>query len=252
MTDKWFKKIALTAIALMMGMTAMASCQGLDGNTSISSITDGQGNDSPDRRAFGVTGPVAEVNTVTYEATKGSNALVRGELLEDRVSRMVFDDEGRVVEDSYGNLYVYDAEGNFTRGVEAYTRMKRDEQGRIIAYENSKDDEDDMSFFYKFTYDAKGRFSHVTIQLWEGTFDETITYQGDNIFPEKIVSEGDEEGDKYSATTTYKYLRTDEHGNWTEREVHIHTVTTSDEGLGSSSQEISDSYTIEVREIKYL
>ena len=239
--DKRYKRIALTAMALAMGMMAMAAC--------MVTTAERQDNDSPDRLAFGVTGPVAEVMTNTYEATPSHDALVKGDLLEDRISHMVFDDEGRVVEDWFGNLYVYDAEGNFTRGLDEYTRMKRNAQGRIIEYQNVHDNEDDMSFTYKFTYDSKGRINHVTIQLWEGIFDETISYQGDNIYPDKIISQGDEEGDKYLTTTSYKYTRTDNHGNWTEREVHIHSVTTS---VDDSNEEISDSYTIEVREIKYL
>ena len=61
------------------------------------------------------------------------------------------------------------------------------------------------------------------------------------------------EGDIYLCTSDYRYTKFDDHGNWTEREVHTVNVETSEPLDENDVPEsiTSDSYSIESRDIKY-
>ena len=231
--------IIMTSILLMMAMMALASTHHhQDGVT--------------DAHTFGLVGNVGKVITTPYFATPGEDGLIQGERMDGSESEMAFDWQGRVLRDLYGNVYVYDEAGNFIKGEEDYQKMKRDGQGRIVLYESRRDDEDDTCFTMEFTYDSKGRVSKMNLSLWEGAYTDELVYQGDNVYPDKIINKGSEQGEDTKMTTQYRYLDFDEQGNWLKREVHVTVVTTEETGDSSAPVPTKEEiYTIEEREIKY-
>ena len=225
---------------LVMSMVAMAYTQThQEGDTDV--------------RTFGLKGNVGKVITTPYFATPGEDGLVQGEKMDGSESEMAFDWQGRVLRDLYGNVYVYDEAGNFIKGEEDYQKMKRDGQGRIVFYESMRDEEDDACFKQEFTYDAQGRVCKMELALWEGSYTDEFVYQGDNVYPDKIINNGSEQGENIKMTTQYRYLDFDEQGNWLKREVHVTVVTTEEVAEGDAVPEptTEEIYTIEEREIKY-
>jgi YD repeat-containing protein len=160
---------------------------------------------------------------------------------------MKFDDNGRVLKDRYDNLYKYDDKGNFIYGLSEKSKMRRDEKGRIVYYENRMDEEDDQGFTLKFEYDENGRMVKTERTGWESTVDQTFTYADNHIYPDRINLESEDEGDHYSTVITYNYKKFDNIGNWTEREIHSVCKHTIDGEL----EDTTDSKSIEKREIHY-
>ena len=232
--------ITMTCMLLTMTMMALASYQ----NNHDGSV---------DVRTFGLVGNVGKVITTPFFATPGDDGLVQGERMDGSESEMSFDWQGRVLHDLYGNVYVYDEAGHFIKGEEDYQKMKRDEQGRIVLYESIRDDEDDACFKMEFTYDEKGRVSKMDLGLWEGAYTDEFVYEGDHVYPDKILNRGSEQGENTEMTTEYRYLEFDDQGNWLKREVHVTVVTTEEAAEGDSAPEptTEEIYAIEVREIKY-
>lgn len=199
--------------------------------------------DTPDRRTFGLVGNVKEVQ---ISITDNSDDMVDDPLIDEQ--QMTFDKNGRVTRDINDCIYVYDAKGNFINGKKDYSKMERDSKGRIKYYETRLDDEDPDCFCYTYEYDTKGRPTTVTLSLWEGVYTDKFTYTGDNVYPDKLLTEGDEQGDHYTIVVTYEYKAFDEHGNWTERVCNTETRISS-EGIADITQESMS--TLEQREISY-
>ncbi|MBO4658491.1 MAG: hypothetical protein J5637_02590 [Prevotella sp.] len=197
-----------------------------------------------DVKSFGLLGDVKDVSVVVTDLS--SDAGVQS--WQDSTQYMSFDEKGRVMKDHFDNLYQYDDKGNFIKGVSEKSKMKRDEKGRIVYYDNWLDDEDDMGFTIEIEYDGNDRMSKVKIGGWEATVDQTYAYTGDNVYPDSANWETEDEGDHYSSTITYTYKKFDSVGNWTEREVKtVCKHTTEDDPKG----EIEESKTLEQREIRY-
>ena len=192
------------------------------------SVAETMDEDTPtDVRSFGMAGKVKEVRLSVADLSADSEG---DPWVEDNKLEMSFDEQGRVTHDFYDNLYEYDASGKFVKGNHDYTKMERDAQGRVISYGEAQDEEDDMMFHYDFTYDDKGRFAKVELSFWEQFYTEELTYTGNHPYPDKITSEGDDEGEHYSTVTEYEYTKVDEHGNWTERYCTQKTTTTDEGG----------------------
>ena len=212
---------------------------------STSAVSEDNDNTPTDVRSFGLLGKVKEVRLSLREYTPGSEDDAWESL--DSLN-MAFDKNGRVVRDFFENIYQYDDKGNFTKGVSEKSKMERDEKGRIVLYENWMDDEDDQGFTIKFVYDNKGRMSKVEFGGWEHTIDHSFTYTGDNIYPDRINLESEDEGDHYSTVITYTYKKFDDKGNWTEREAHsLAKHTTEDDPTGDTTE----LKRVETRTIKY-
>ena len=210
--------------------------------------------DETDVVSMGLKGPVAEVLVTTYDATISTEGrYVQGDIQEDSDGRISFTPQGQVTFDFFGNEYNYDDSGAFVRGIEEYTRMTRDGQGRVHIYENKKDDEDDNCYKHTFNYDSSGRLVSIEMLFWESTTTFTYTYDGQNIYPSTMRMEEHNEGDIYLCTSDYRYTKFDDHGSWTEHEVHTVNVETSEPLDENDVPEsiTSDSYSIESRDIKY-
>ena len=228
-----------TPITRLLFLVTMIICDGSFCMAIGSKPTD----DTPDRRTFGLIGNVKEVQ---ISITDNSEDIVDDPILEDQL--MTFDEKGRITRDINDCEYVYDAQGNFIKGAKEYTKMERDEKGRIKCYETRLDDEDPDCYRYTYRYDTKGRPTTIELLLWEGLYTNTFTYSGDNVYPDKLAIEGDEEGDHYSIVVTYEYKSFDEQGNWTERVCNTETRITS---LGDTDITQESMSTLEQREIIY-
>lgn len=202
------KKIAFL---LMAAAVALVSCQK-------------GGKTSPDVRTYGMTGDVREVYLYTMDPELEDDESA-GEMLE-----FSFDEKGRVTEDDYGNIFIYDTDGSLLQATAAHSELTRDAQGRIVKYVNSIfDDEgefydEDLDVFdsceIEYTYDAKGRVVTEEYYGWEWGSTYTYEYDGDAFYPSRLTYSGYNEGWNEEGTVTYRYLAFDDKGNWTEREVN--------------------------------
>ena len=199
-------------------------------------------NTPTDVRSFGLVGNVKDISVTVTDLSDAEPTS-----WQDSTQYMKFDDNGRVLKDRYDNLYKYDDKGNFIYGLSEKSKMRRDEKGRIVYYENRMDEEDDQGFTLKFEYDENGRMVKTERTGWESTVDQTFTYTGDHIYPDRINLESEDEGDHYSTVITYNYKKFDNSGNWTEREIHSVCKHTIDGEL----EDTTDSKSIEKREIQY-
>ena len=178
------------------------------------------GDDEPeykaqDIRTFGLLGDVKEVR---ISVAKRSDVLPGEDpWVEDNELLMTFDEQGRVTLDPYGNVYVYDKKGRLIKGLSNKTKVKRDKEGRLGNYDNEQGLNDHDLRHFTFKHDAKGRLLTVEQIYWEAITSDSMVYEGDKVYPAKTITEGQAEADSYKVTTTYKYVKTDDHGNWTER-----------------------------------
>lgn len=261
------KLISLTIIAIGL-LTAVASCQKskkptdgatpADSTTTAATLTDEESSvpdyDTTDAVAFGLKGYVKQVITTHYEATPRGEKLLRGKPLGGYAdSLMTFNEHGLVTCDSYANPYTYDVSGNFTAGRSKTTKMTRDKKGRITKYDHQIQGEGHWnSYNYQFEYDTVGRIQEVGYVGWEEIFGYKFIFENDeDLWPIKETMEGQACADLFQSETLYRYLKFDDEGNWTEREVW----TTEKQGVENGDEEpemtATNSYTVEKREITY-
>ncbi|MBP3738753.1 MAG: hypothetical protein J6I72_06865 [Muribaculaceae bacterium] len=211
----------------------------------------GQGTDA---YALGVKGHVKRVITQTYTASQAGDHLVKGQPVDEGEEVMTFDRDGRVTLDPFGNQYSYDERGRFVRGTEPYSRMSRDEDGRIDTYEHMRDDEDVDGFGMECAYDEQGRLIETAIQFWEWSHNYQYTYEDDHVYPEREVFEFREYENVTRVTRDFRYTKFDDRGNWTEREVHVVSIDIEepdDEDTPPRVGEPATTYEVEMRNITY-
>ena len=258
------KLLSLTIIAIAL-LAVGTSCQkqkkgaaGTPADSTATATVNDEASESdyntPDALAFGLKGCVKQVVTTHYEATPRDEKLLRGKSLEGyNDSLMTFNEHGLITCDSYANPYTYDASGNFTAGRSKTTKMTRDKQGRITKYDHQLQGEEHWnSYNYQFDYDAVGRIQEVGFVGWEEIFAYKFIFENDeDLWPIKETMEGQACADLFESETLYRYLKFDDEGNWTEREVW----TTEKQGVENGEEEpemtATSSYTIEKREITY-
>lgn len=202
-----------------------------------------------DVASFGFLGPVQESFVNTYDVTNpDEDQFEKGALMKDdnNETGYAFSEDGQVTADAFGGIYNYDANGKFTKGINAKSVMKRDEKGRVVYYMQKEDDDDDAMFTNEFTYDEKGRIIKIVETYWEWQITQVFTYEGDNIYPSTRRYKRLDEGLEAESETTYRYTKFDEVGNWTERELR-YRGSTSEEGETTRWSGAN----IEVRAIKY-
>lgn len=189
-----------------------------------------------DIQAFGFKGAVKEAVFSSFSvADETADVLVAEDEINNEgvVEKYCFDKAGRITVDPWGGVYVYDANGNFTKGVTAKSKMQRDDKGRVSNYSQANDEEDDAMFHNTFTYDEQGRLVKVERSYWEMTIEEKFTYEGDNPYPARREFLKNDEGTTVESTTDYRYTKFDDQGNWTERELRI---------AGSETEEGEEDY----------
>lgn len=214
---KHMKKVLFISAVLMM---SLASC-----------TSENKTADSPDIRAFGLTGDVSEVylTTVTVSTTDPD-----AEISPEQTERLElsFDKAGRVTLDRYGSKYEYDTEGNFIKGRTDSTTFTRDAQGRIDTYDNTPDDFETLDYEnylqMRFKYDDLGRVTTEDLGGWEWFYEYKFFYDKDNVYPSKMTYEGGSEGTEWKGEAINEYKSFDQKGNWTERSITI-TETESEE-----------------------
>ena len=213
---------------------------------------------SPDLRTFGMKGDVKEVFFSVFRLESSSAEEQGDPWIQQDELLLSFDEAGRVTRDDYQNYYEYDDKGQVVEGTSEQTRLTRDDQGRIVCYDNTgiddtSDDFDIMDFRkISYTYDAQGRVATEEYNGWEWTNKYTYSYEGDNIWPASCTLESHDEGWNSEGTITYEYLAFDGKGNWTERIVTRRTKE-YEEPWGDEEPEVEDYYleTRETREILY-
>jgi YD repeat-containing protein len=113
----------------------------------------------------------------------------------------------------------YDEAGNVSmmlHGDTPVNEIKLDSKGRVVRY-LKRDGLNDREFEdYTFTYDAQGRLLTSEANFWEALDYDSLVYEGNKVYPAKIITNGAAEADNYESTTEYDYRGFDNHGNWTE------------------------------------
>lgn len=121
-------------------------------------------------------------------------------------------------------------------------QIERDSKNRIIRYAfNNGNNDGDKYLIEKFEYDGKGNVTKYEKELYEGGISGKCFYDKDGHL-EKMYAEGYAEGDNYVMEKTFTILETDEHGNWTKRNVHT---------MFEYAGEVEESDDVETREITY-
>lgn len=149
---------------------------------------------------------------------------------------------------------VYEEYGEYTqtRKYESPTKYTQDDlqyeityKGNVRTEKRPNDNPEDM--YTAFHFDKQGRLAKYEISEMSIN-EELYKYASDtDPFPVSYTFDGGDETGSYTTICTYEYLKTDSHGNWTERTVnekrHI------EDELGKKSLKVS---TIkEKREITY-
>ena len=209
-----------------------------------------------DGRTFGVVGPVKEIHLSKALLSTTSTEEQGDPWLESNTLEMTFDEYGRVTLDGLaGCKYVYDENGNFIKGFSDKTSLKRDDNGRIVLYDNTNVEGEDYSninfdeyIAKSFEYDELGRVSKATFSGWEWMTDYIYEYFGGNVYPVKTTYESAAESLVIKGTITYTYDKYDQNGNWTERHVTWDEETRE---YGEQEPEVSKSEYLERRIIKY-
>ncbi len=232
---------------LMIAVLALvASCRnGADNNESKA-----VNYDATDARTMGLLGEVKEVKVAAiFGFSENGDEVTDGYQLQ-----AVFDENGRVLLDRWGNKYEYDAEGNFVKGSSDIAKVTRDDKGRLVGYHNMPTYYTQAIDYYHYislelSYDEKGRVVSEEIGRWESGNTNTYIYEGDNIYPQRNSFIGGESITVTKGTSVYKYISFDKKGNWIEREVITEAVSTSE-----GDEENPDAYKLEYtekREIVY-
>lgn len=235
MIMKRFRLLIAVALSVLFVCCGNTTKEGKSENGQPSSGDSKAMADTPtDVKCLGLAGNVKEVSVTVTDLSSETQ-----ESWEDSTQYMRFDEQGRVLKDRYDNLYKYDDKGEFVYGLSEKSKMKRDEKGRIVYYENRMDEEDDMGFDIKFEYDGADRMTKSVMVGWEATIEDTFTYTDDHIYPDRQNMESEDEGDHFSTVVTYTYKKFDDNGNWTEREVKSvskHTIDGEDQGTEEYTQ----------------
>ena len=243
---KSVQKYRIAGFLAVLGLLMLAACTG--GTKTAGGYADDEQEYNPqDARTFGLLGDVKEVR---ISVAKRSN-LLPGEdpWVEDNELQMTFDELGHVTLDPYGNVYIYDEDGRFSKGLSNKSKMSRDGEGRLKRYDNEQGLNDREMRHISFKHDAQGRLLTVEQIYWEAIATDSMVYKGDKVYPVKTITEGQAEADTYKVTTTYEYVKTDDHGNWTER--YCRYTSTSMIADDESTRSTDKGETFERRNIIY-
>lgn len=209
---------------------------------------------SPDIHAYGLKGDVREVrlSVLLINDEPGEENI----LVADEDLLMAFDEQGRVIQDDYGNKYTYDADGQYAGPYADFVEVVRDPKGRLLSYNNTGIREEDFEDFDVMSYcdltreyDARGRVVTETYNGWEWGYTVNYVYENDHIWPAVMSTDGFVEGFHERIGNTFEYLDFDDRGNWTRRRVT--SVNTSCEDGFEEEAETFTQTTIETRTITY-
>lgn len=205
-----------------------------------------------DALSFGLLGDVKEVYLTQTTLSSTNEAYEVSD--EPGVERLEFsfDVNGRVTLDTYGGVYEYNDAGEFVKGDSEYTELERDGLGRLVSYDNTNLDWDELEdfdiehfFSYTFGYDDRHRVVTEELSGWEWMEVSQYTYDADKVFPAKATFESDMEGWTEEGEISYEYTAFDPRGNWTER---IKTVNAK--GYDFEDEENATTWTDVVKQVR--
>jgi hypothetical protein len=133
----------------------MMLAAGFDGPRTAAGGDDEVEYNPQDALTFGLLGDVRQVRVSVAKRS----GLLPGEdpWVEDNELILAFDEWGRVTLDPYGNVYVYDDDGRFVKGLSKKSRLTRDDDGRLARYDNEQGLNDRDMRHFTFNHDARGR-----------------------------------------------------------------------------------------------
>lgn len=224
---------------LLLAVLALAACQP-------------KSNEPSDARSFGLLGDVKEVYlTQTMMSSTQEGLEIADEPGVERLE-FTFDANGRITLDTYGGVYEYDEAGEFVKGDSDKTTLERDAQGRLVSYDNTNLDWDevedlDIEHFFAYTlgYDDQHRVISEEISGWEWMDTYHYIYDGKKVYPASATFEGDAEGWTEEGNITYEYTAFDAKGNWTER---IKTVSVK--GYDFDDEENAETWTDVIKQVR--
>ena len=197
---------------LLLAVLALAACQP-------------KPNKPSDALSFGLLGDVKEVYvTQTTLSTTQEEMEISDEPGVERLE-FTFDANGRITLDTFGGVYEYNDAGEFVKGDSDKTTLERDELGRLVSYDNTNLDWDELEeefdfehfFAYTFSHDDQHRVVTEELSGWEWMDTYKYTYDGDKVYPAGATFESNSEGWTEEGDIAYEYTAFDAKGNWTER-----------------------------------
>lgn len=225
---------------LLLAVLALAACQP-------------KSNEPSDARSFGLLGDVKEVYiTQSALSTTQEDMEISDEPGVERLE-FTFDTNGRVTLDTYNDVYEYNDAGEFVKGDSDKTTLERDELGRLVSYDNTNLDWDEVDeefdiehfFAYTFSYDDQHRVATEEISGWEWMEVSHYTYDGNKVFPASATFESNMEAWTEEGNITYEYIAFDAKGNWTER---IKTVSVK--GYDFEDEENAETWTDVIKQVR--
>lgn len=227
---------------LLLAVLALAACQPKQ-----------KVNGPSDALSFGLLGDVKEVYLTQTTLSSTQEGIEISD--EPGVERLefTFDAEGRITLDTFGGVYEYNDAGEFIKGDSENTELERDGLGRLVSYDNTNLDWDELEeefdfehfFAYTFGYDDQHRVVTEELSGWEWMDTYEYTYDGDKVFPASATYEGDAEGWTEEGNITYEYTAFDAKGNWTER---IKTVSVK--GYDFDDEENAETWTDVIKQVR--
>ena len=224
---------------LLLAALALAACQP-------------KSNEPSDARSFGLLGDVKEVYlTQSALSTTQEEMEISDEPGVERLE-FTFDANGRITLDTYGDVYEYNDAGEFVKGNSDNTTLERDELGRLVNYDNTNLDWDEVEeldiehfFAYTFGYDDQHRVTFEEITGWEWMDTYHYTYEGNKVYPASATFDSGVEGWAEEGSIQYEYTAFDAKGNWTER---IKTVTVK--GYDIDDEENAETWTDVIKQVR--
>lgn len=163
-------------------------------------------------------------------------------------TELFFNKYGQILKDHMENVYQYSRNGDFKKGNNNYTKVERDKSGRIILYNDSKEEDDESNYKVQFIYNKSGNLAKVEYAGWTEVFTVIYSYSDDGYLMKKETKGTYEGGGAYTIEHKYRYKEYDEQGNWKERVVTETSTSVEEDG---ENPIVNEEIYIELQTIDY-
>lgn len=181
-----------------------------------------------DPLTYGLKGQVYKIEITDYNTSEWNNEYHPTSSINNNVMSLSFNKNGQVTSDYLQNVYRYNKDGSFRKGLHDYTQVKRNKSGQIVEYRDDDGGDNVENFTAVYEYNAKGLLSKMSYNGWSEVSKTNYVYDDDGHLVE-VKSEGSfEGGGTFKKTVKYQNKETDEHGNVTERVAIINYSETND------------------------
>lgn len=264
------KRFLFNLSAVAMTSVVLISCSGsknqddASGNGAVAATMEEAVALTSDMTVAEVKGNVQSVTVSVFEATMNGGELKPSDTPLEVIS-YGFDQQGRLTaySDKFNNgsytrydfsiAYADDSFNGKITNLKDKSRqivIERDADNRITRLADSHSTDTDRDEAWSWT---DGRLTEVSVTCWEWSEGWTLTYDDKGLVATRVDTwEEYEEGSE--VTSTYTYVKFDDHGNWIERSAKIDQASTawdneSEKMVTTATEPVK--YQVESRVISY-